>query len=248
MTSHRDRRGVSEVIAFVVIFGIIVSSVALLYMSGFDAMTSMQEHEQMENAERAMGALAANLNDVERDGITERRGELELREGAISVGENGTRMSIAIDGDTDVVEIDGKPFDDKPIGAITYSDGSERIAYEGGGIFRGDRTGNVTVDDPRVVCTENDGETVAIVSLIVVDADVRTVQSTSGVEIEAIEQNSTVVTNTTETTVTITIEESSYENGWTTALDRNGWSGSGDTYECDADRATVRVVSVDVNF
>lgn len=249
MRVDRDRRGVSEVIAFVFVFGIVIGSVGFLYTSGFGAMSSMQEAEQLQNAERAMGALAQNFNDIERDGVAERKGELELREGRVSVDDGGTRLTIEVNGSSDPIEIDGETFDNRSIGAVTYERGSSSIAYEGGGVFRGERSGNVSIEDPPVACNEDRG--VAIVSLVVVDAESRSIQSSGGVELEAIEQNRTVVTRSTDVdTVSITIEESAYANGWASALERNGWSeaASDDSYSCNVDRLTIRIVAIDVNL
>jgi hypothetical protein len=79
---RRDDRAVSEVLSFVLVFGIILASVAVLSMTGFQAMQDSQRGEQLRNGERAMEALADNVNDVLRyDGIDQRRSELTLREG-----------------------------------------------------------------------------------------------------------------------------------------------------------------------
>lgn len=247
MKLNRDRRGVSEVIAFVFVFGIIIGSVAFLYTSGFGAMSSVQESEQLRNAERAMGALAQNFNDVERAGVTERRGELELREGRVAVDDGGTRLTIAINGSSDAIEIDDEPFHNRSIGAVTYERGSSSLAYEGGGVFRGERSGNVSIEEPPITCNEERG--VALVSLVVVDGESRSIQSSDGVELEAIERNRTVVTRSTAGDyVSITINESSYANGWEMALENNGWDGSAPTFSCNADRLTIRIVAIDVSL
>ena len=90
-------RAVSEVIAFVLVFAIVIGSVALLYGVGFDAMAGYQSGEQLRNAERGMGALATGFADLQRSaGIDERAGELQLRDGTLHVREGGTELTIPI--------------------------------------------------------------------------------------------------------------------------------------------------------
>ena len=83
-TPNGDERGVSDVLAFMLVFAMILGSVILMSTTGMMAMQGYQEGEQSHNAQRAMQSLAANFDDVLRyDGVTERYGELSLRGGTI---------------------------------------------------------------------------------------------------------------------------------------------------------------------
>lgn len=246
--TRRERRGetavdraVTEVLAFVLVFSIVIGSVTLLYMTGFTAMTTVQEGEQTRNAERAMSALSNNINDVLRhDGVEERNGELQLRDGKIGVDEDGTELTVEVGGPV------GTVYDDA-IGSLTYEHSSTKLAYEGGAVFRDEGSGNVAVTDPKMRCDQND---VAIVSILVIEGSERTVQSSGSAELEAVKQSTTVVTRTDlGENVTVTVD-SDYESGWGRALERSNWNdGPGNTYTCESvDRVTVRIVVVDVSI
>lgn len=235
-TSSADR-GVSEVVAFVLVFGIIMGSVAVVYAFGLPAMLSYQESEQVQNAERAYTALAENFNDVLRyDGIVERSSEVTLREGSLSTPQETTTLDIDGLGDED-----GWDSDTVELGALVYSYDDAIIAYEGGGVFRGeaDDDGSVPIRQPKISCTGEQG----IVSLVQIDADQPNVFSTEGREITIREDETR--TASMDGTLNIEINESAeLERGWELALDRYGW----DDGECDADETLVRIVTIDVRY
>ncbi|WP_255170020.1 DUF7289 family protein [Natrononativus amylolyticus] len=227
---------------FVLVFAIIIGSVGLLYVTGFQAMEDYQEGEQIHNAERAMDALADNFNDVMRyDAIEERSGELALRDGTISTGDGGAELEV--DG-----EFDGEKV---PIGSLEYQLGSEVVAYEGGGIFRhsDDGEGSVALREPRMSCGENTG----LISLVVIEPTDRSLQSSGSLELTVTEQESIRKTVEENDAVEITITgESSTSQVWEDVLDpedeNKQWEFEDDTYTCDADKVTIDIVVVDIDY
>lgn len=241
-------RAVSEVIAFVLVFGIIIGSVGILYMTGFQSMTSFQEGEQMRNAERAMSALGENLNDVQRNsGIQERSGELTLRGGTVSSTGDGTELQI---------DVTGTSYDESiSLGSVTYRQDSSLIAYEGGGVFRGvegEPSQSVVIDRPRFTCN-TDSDT-AVISLLEISdgGDERSIGGEDTVEVTAVENETRVHTfSDSSTDVEVTVSNSAYENGWERVLDRGDWNwdDSSDTGTCeDVSTVTVRIVEAEIEF
>lgn len=246
LKSTGNDRGVSEVVAFVLIFAIIIGSVGILYTTGFQSMTSYQEGEQLRNAERAMGALASNFNDLQRNGgIQERAGELNLRDGTIRTGGNGTNVTVDV--------LDESYNESHRLGAITYQKGSSVIAYDGGGVFRGvdgEPSQSVVLERPRLAC--NPESETAVISLLKLESDggVRSFQSSGSLELTVVRNTTEVHTVTGAGGVNVTVTDSPFENGWSHALDRNGWEWDGvDTGTCaDAKTVTVRIVSATVEY
>lgn len=243
-----DERAVSDLIAFVLVFAVVIGSVGLISVTAFSSMESLQEDEQMKNAERGMGALADNFNDVLRyDAIEERAGELSLREGTVRTGSGGPTANVTVyyGGESDSYET--------TLGRFVYDRGGTTIAYEGGGVFRGEENGgDIDLERPRLKCNA-DGA--AVVSLVAIDADDRALQSPDGQEFTVIEdrdhENRTVETYTEDVDhVNVTVENTDFENGWESTLDRGdwGWDDAEGTGTCDAERATVRIVVVDLEF
>jgi hypothetical protein len=235
-------RGVSDVVAFVLVFATIIGSVTLLSTVGFQVMADYQENEQLRNAERAMGSLADNFNDLVRyDGIEQRYGELSLREGTIRTGSGGTDVTVAFE------NASGPDYDETySLGEFAYESGDSVIAYEGGGIVRSARDGGSAVlERPKLTC-DPDSET-ALVSLVAIEAGDRSIRSSGGIgvtmtvtdrsrgvyDVDAVDDEVTVSVNT------------EYDRAWETILDDGEWNGG----TCDGvDRVVVTVVTVDVTY
>lgn len=235
----RDDRGVSEVVGFVIVFGLIIGSVGILYVSGFGAMNDFREVEQSRNTARALDAMAENFADLARnDGVAGRTSELNLRGGAIQTVEDETNVTVTVSNDT--------VFDDS-IGALTYEHDDRTFAYHGGGVFRATDAGGFALREPSVECTEVDGERRAILSLVVVRGDEVRVIASGGRKITATKRNTIVETGDK---VEITVEDgSTYDEAWNRTLTDAGWTptATGDVaFECDADHSVVRITTIRV--
>lgn len=236
-----DDRAVSEVLSFVLIFGIIMTSVAVLSMTGFQAMDDYQRTEQLRNAEHAMGALADNFNDVLRyDGIDRRYGELALREGTVTVGSGGTEINVSVDGEPvgNRSAFSSAENETITLGTFRYEYGSETIAYEGGGVVRAGESGSVVLEEPLLTCRDE----TAIVSLVRVDADNRSIQSGDGLGFTMRVEDRTSEVYPVEDNVTITVTDTPYDGAWASVEDAEEWT------DCTPNRVQVTVVTVDVEY
>lgn len=234
----RADRAVSELVGFVIVFGIVIGSVGILYVVGFQSMDGYQQDAKIQTADRAFEALADTVNDIQRnDGIRARTSEITLREGTISVEEGGTELTISVSGARSDWKWSGS------LGALTYESGGSTIAYEGGGVFRGEANGTLDVKDPIVRC----GEDAVVVSVVAIDGSPPTVTSPDGIAIEAsrVDTETRTFSSTTDIDVDIDVVDSPYENGWTNVLERNGFEDG----ECTGrDRATIRVTTIDIDY
>ncbi|WP_408959142.1 hypothetical protein [Natrinema sp. 74] len=243
----RDDRAVSDVLAFILVFGIILSSVALLATVGFQSMRDYQEGEQLRNAERAMEALAVNFDSVLRhDGIEQRYGELSLRKGTVSTGYSGTNLTIRINDSSGTVST--VPVD---LGEFTYETGDTTIAYEGGGVVRAGETGSAVVKRPQLTCRpESD---TAVISLIAINASERAITSSGGLGVTMTERQRETQIEDGISNVSIRLN-TTYERAWNASLERSGWqtsgSASGDLRATctNLDRVVITVVEADVTY
>ncbi|RZV08091.1 hypothetical protein BDK88_3053 [Natrinema hispanicum] len=259
-------RGVSEVLGFILVFAIILGSVTLLSMTGFQAMQDYQEGEQLRNAERAMEAFAENANDVMRyDGIDTRRGELSLQEGTVTTSDSGTKINITMtkDDSSQIVIPSGSHFSEYGnvtentinIGAFTYTVDNDRIAYEGGGVVRGDESGSVFLKRPQLRCDNKTTET-AVISLVTISADNQSIQSSGQVgftisEVDNPGRTSNVYTDVDD--VSIDVQGSPNERAWNRTLGHGNWErkdgikGTCD-FESDNGKVVVTLVEVDIEY
>ena len=251
-----DDRGVSEVIGFILVFAIIITSVTLLSMTGFQAMQDYQEGEQLRNAQRAIEAFAENINDIMRyDAIDTRQGELSLQEGTIRTGSGGTVVNITVNKSGGGGNPTNVPSEN--LGEFIYTVDNDRIAYEGGGVVRGAESGSVFLKQPQLRCDTSD-ET-AVISLVAITADNNSIQSSGQVGFTVSEDEderfSEVYTNVKN--VSVDIESPRNGRAWNRTLGRGDWENGEDTkgtcsFDSDSDSDTGQVVvtltKVDIEY
>lgn len=225
-------------IAFVLVFATILTSVALLSTVGFQSMTDYQEGEQLRNAERAMETLANNFNDVLRDeGIEQRTSGLSLREGTVTTGTGGTAVNISVNGTYIGDQVarntsDGTAID---LGTFNYETGSDTIAYEGGGVVRASNGGgSVVLERPQLKCSDDR----AIISLVAIDADDRSLQSSGNAEFRIVSQHRETYVQENVDTVSVNVTETDYDRAWNDSFGPN-WGGD---QLCDPTGADMTVI------
>lgn len=142
-------RAVTEVLGFVMVFALIVSTVGIVYMGGMSALTDTRDTERLNNAERAFDVLADNFQQLGRGEAPSRATEIRIADGQLSTTRNYpllTNRTGDPDGETRL----------NPV-AIEYSTGgAERIVYESGAVIRtsGDGSG-VMLREPDLLFDES---------------------------------------------------------------------------------------------
>jgi len=165
--SERCDRGVSELIGFATVFGVVVISVALVYTFGVGALADVQRAEATDNAERAFDIVAENMADIHQNGAPGRSTELDFEGGELATtGQvTVTVKNVTSDNGTLLASMVATP--------IRYTDGEEGFYYAGGAVVRTNRDAAVVVRDPpfrfgpnrtvlSLVETKADGDTTSI--------------------------------------------------------------------------------------
>lgn len=161
-----DRRSVSDTVAFVLMFSIIIMSVAAVSTTGVNQLTDIRDEERVNSAERGMVATAAIFDSIHRQNdpfrtitVPLNTGHLWINETNITVNVSGTATSAGFESNVSqkyrVNSLEHR-FDRNPYDVT--------LAYESGGAFR--TTENSEGIVPRYTPSWRcDGET-AIVSLV----------------------------------------------------------------------------------
>ena len=146
-----SERAVSEVLSFTLVFALIVTSVAIVSVSGLGSLQDVRDAEQLENAERAFDVLADNLADLHRQGAPSRATEISLGQAQLATEDNVTMtVKVKDDGGT---TIDVGTWEIRP---LVYSGNQEReLVYEAGAIFRTNRDSGFVVRDPPLVVDDD---------------------------------------------------------------------------------------------
>ena len=136
-------RAASEVLSFALVFALVVSSVAIVSVSGVNSLESARDAEQMNNAERAFDILADNMADIYERGAPSRATEVSLGESQLYIGENVVFNVTARHENGNRIT---RTRDIRPI--VYEGNGDRRIVYEAGATFRVERDGGLVIDEP----------------------------------------------------------------------------------------------------
>lgn len=155
---RRGDRGVSDLVGYVLMVGVILVGVGLTATVGVDHLESAQLTQNAQGIERAMELLENNVDEIQTARASVRTTSMSLSSGTLAFRTGPTSSSVT-------VNVSGTA--DSPttyeMGNITYDFDGGVVAYEGGGVFLRTRGGNaITRADPTVICN---GES-AIVSIV----------------------------------------------------------------------------------
>lgn len=257
-------RSVTDIVAFVMMFSVIILSIGLVSTAGLDSLEEMRDDEQINSAERGMQTVAASLSDLHDQGDTFRRIRLAPNHGHIRLNDTSLRV---VAGGT-VVERD--------VNAIQHrlqsgDGGSTTVYYESGAVFRSDGASarfqpgwrcspgtdlavvslvNLTTDESISVGGGSSSVFVPDVEELPADAPIRS--AGQSVEVNAVRTNATVAYRGSGP-VTVDVSGSADPKQWDFYLeDQTGWSSVGPVgnhrWECTGvDTVLVRVVTIEVS-
>lgn len=242
MTRRRDdERGVSEVLGFILAFSVVITSVGVVYVGGFNTVRDVAHTEQRQNAEYAMSVVGDGFAALREGREPSHESSMNLRGGSIDiVDDTSLRVTVA-----------GATFDREfEMGRLRYETGDQVIAYGGGGVASGP-DGWRLVSPPPLTC----GDDVAMVPVVSVRGDAALTGGETVVQIVGTLDNRTLAypSNTTgapgPTTVEVT-PRTPASDAWGRWLTDHGWrDAGGGVYQCEnVERVYVThtVVGVDI--
>jgi hypothetical protein len=248
-----DGRGLSDLVGFVIVFGIILFAASLTLTVGQDQLGQLRENEQIRNAERGMQLLGRQFERIEAGQAAVQTGQLQLGPGSLDVTE---RTDIVIE----VHEESGQNRTyTRSARGIQYRSDDKVIAYEGGGIFRrtdGAQSTGVATVPAKFSCSDSQ----AFVSVVTLNGRfsiaggtvaVRSALSDSSV-LYPINRTGTDGTRANVQNVTVRFPGlSGSTTGWEFLGESAGWNRTGpNRYTCSGGgnfSAVVRHTDIDVS-
>ncbi|QLH82788.1 DUF7289 family protein [Halosimplex pelagicum] len=136
-------RGVSDIVGFVMVFGMIASVVAIVSVAGLAGLESARDAQQTDNAVRAMEVLSDNMGDIAERGAPSRATEISLEDASLSLGaETVVTVRDPNESASDPSFLENRTHKIRP---IVYDDGDTELVYAMGAIFRDDPQGGTVV-------------------------------------------------------------------------------------------------------
>jgi hypothetical protein len=141
-----DERGLSDVLGYVLVFSLVVTSVLLVTAGGLAAIEDARKTGQVQNAERAFDIVADNFAALYERSAPSRSTEIALGESELFYDSN---VSVTVRGD-------GKELVSRELRPVEMSVvGDRSLVYEGGAVFRHTGEGVTVVRPPPFLLSEN---------------------------------------------------------------------------------------------
>jgi hypothetical protein len=148
----QDDRGISDVIGFIIVFGLVAATVAIISLSGMGSLEDARNNEMHNNAERAFDVLADNMADIFREDAPSRATEVSLEEAQMDVSST-VRVNVSgNDGSslTTMLNTTVQPI----VWRSTVSQDTE-VVYSLGAVIRDERQSGLVQNEPPFVMSED---------------------------------------------------------------------------------------------
>lgn len=230
-TTGNDR-AVSEVVGFILVFSLVLITIALVYTSGMGGLTDARDAEQMNNAERAFDVLAYNFEKMVRGEAPHRATEVKLADSTLAMEAN-TQIRVKNEsGDTITNMTQHQP--------ISYEVGSgSQVVYEHGAVIRVD-DGHATMKRNPDLLFANDRLVFRYIEAGDFGGDGQRISGDTTVLVRASVTSSQLLYTSSDETVTIELETNGERvEAWKRYFEENGGdcnspSGEGQvTLECE---------------
>lgn len=132
-------RAVSDVLGYVLIFTLIVSSVAVVTVGGSESLGAIRDAERFGNAQQVFEVLDSNVEDHLQDRADSRATEIRLADARIGFGD-----PVVVN-----VSVGDQGFNRTVLDPLVYRQSEDRrMVYSAGAVLRHDRGETVLVEDP----------------------------------------------------------------------------------------------------
>ncbi len=152
--SRRDERAVTDVIGFVLVFGLVATTVAIISVNGLGTLQDSRNAEQVNNAERAFDVLDDNMADVYQEGAPHRATEISLVKAQLNTA-TVARMNVTAKNTSSGNWETISTVQAQPIVWTTTQGRETEIAYSFGAVVRAQREGGVVLNEPPLVLEDD---------------------------------------------------------------------------------------------
>jgi len=168
-------RAQSNVIAVVLLAGLVISGATVVVITGSVAISQNQEDASYTSGKQSIQSLGERIDRVSSSGDSLQANMPDFPEGSSQLDTSVGEMTVSVSngGSTD--------SESRTLGAVTYEQDGRSVAYQGGGVFEGTSTGGSSVVSPPPVSYRyTNGKPTLTIPMVLVRGD----SVDSGVELE----------------------------------------------------------------
>jgi hypothetical protein len=174
--------GVSEVIGFILVLGIIMAGIAIVTLYGYPALIQAQESSNIKNMQKNMIVLQNDFKSLAFKSIPYKETSIQISGGSLFVipGDhvpnpffNITYYNTSLGGETTLTFYPGD---------ILYvpDSGESAVALENGAVHTSAFTGSAMLSEPRWYIDDNSGKKTFVINLIQINTPNSTILSKNG--------------------------------------------------------------------
>jgi len=228
-------RGVSDVVAFTLVFSTIIFTIGVITVTGVGTLGDVQAATETGVAEETMRNYAGSLSDHRTERAPRRSTTIKLQGHNLDLAES-VELSYGVGGDTKTI-VTGA--------LVRTTDTDAELVYQSGGLFRVQDGGSVVVRQPPFRCGDDTAH--LAVTTLRPRGDGISLASDSRLTLVSRYQNQSITVEETATPVSVDIGSTRYTEAWRPALE-DDWDrvARTDTYECDVSRFVLHRTNVTI--
>lgn len=136
-----DKKGVSEVVGYLITFGIVVAVISVIYASGMPIVDETKDKSAFQSMETSFTNMQSNIKKVAFGQSPLRTMKLNLIKGSMGTNDDAGYITVTTD--------EGGAY---PIqfGNIEYTIDSRKVVYELGAVIESTPGGSIIISDPPI--------------------------------------------------------------------------------------------------
>jgi len=257
--------GASDIIAFVLMFAIIILGVGIVSLGAFGDLAEFSDREQVESGERGLAAAASTLDSLHRQDDTRRKFNIAPGEGTVFLNSSTINVNVT---DSKYERLNMTVQTNSLEHLFRRSPNDVTLAYESGAVFRS--PGVRARYPPSLECVPDETAIVSLVNLTGANFNIGGGESSPpplnprGLPGESpvadlgqtlifsaeLQDRQREVAKFSDESIRLNVSASANPQQWESYLDDQGWDEVDDfLWECkDVDRALVRVTTIELSL
>ena len=257
--------GASDIIAFVLMFAIIILGVGIVSLGAFGDLAEFSDREQVESGERGLAAAASTLDSLHRQDDTRRKFNIAPGEGTVFLNSSTINVNVT---DSKYERFNMTVQTNSLEHLFRRSPNDVTLAYESGAVFRS--PGVRARYPPSLECVPDETAIVSLVNLTGANFNIgggessppplnpRALPGESPVAdlgqtlifSAELQDRQREVAKFSDESIRLNVSASANPQQWESYLDDQGWDEVDDfLWECkDVDRALVRVTTIELSL
>ena len=257
--------GASDIIAFVLMFAIIILGVGIVSLGAFGDLAEFSDREQVESGERGLAAAASTLDSLHRQDDTRRKFNIAPGEGTVFLNSSTINVNVT---DSKYERLNMTVDTNSLEHLFRRSPNDVTLAYESGAVFRS--PGVRARYPPSLECVPDETAIVSLVRLTGDNFNIGGGESSPpplnprGLPGESpvadlgqtlifsaeLQNRQREVAKFSDESIQLNVSASANPQQWESYLDDQGWDEVDDfLWECkDVDRALVRVTTIELSL